>query len=110
MPYLFTFREILNLAKEFGRSLPRKHLIPRYFNIDRYARQKYGLISMCILSFDTSTIIEVGIVTNIFVQTASVPFAHFNKSKINFMLILNAQVTSVFKTKRASLQYYPNNL
>ena len=55
MPYLFTFREILNLAKEFGRSLPGKHLIPRYFNIDRYARQKYGLISMCILSFDTNT-------------------------------------------------------
>ena len=55
MPYLFTFREILNLAIEFGRSLSRKHLIPRYFNIDRYARQKYGLISMCILSFDTST-------------------------------------------------------
>ena len=55
MSYLFTFREILNLAKEFGRSLPRKHLIPRYFNIDRYARQKYGLISMCILSFDTNT-------------------------------------------------------
>ena len=58
MPYLFTFREILNLAIEFGRSLPRKHLIPRYFNIDRYARQKYGLISMCILSFDTSTSIQ----------------------------------------------------
>ena len=55
MPYLFTFREILNLAIEFGRPLPRKHLIPRYFNIDRYARQKYGLISMCILSFNTST-------------------------------------------------------
>ena len=55
MPYLFTFREILNLAKEFGRSLPGKHLIPRYFNIDRYARQKYGLISMCILPFDTNT-------------------------------------------------------
>ena len=52
---MFTFREILNLAKEFGRSLPGKHLIPRYFNIDRYERQKYGLISMCILSFDTST-------------------------------------------------------
>ena len=49
---MFTFREILNLAKEFGRSLPGKHLIPRYFNIDRYERQKYGLISMCILSFD----------------------------------------------------------
>ena len=56
MPYLFMFREILNLTKEFGRSLPGKHLIPRYFNIDRYARQKYGLISMCILSFDTNTI------------------------------------------------------
>ena len=41
--------------KEFGRSLPGKHLIPRYFNIDQYERQKYGLISMCILSFDTST-------------------------------------------------------
>ena len=54
MPYLFTFREILNLAKEFGRSLPGKHLIPRYFNIDRYARQKYGLISMCILSFEAT--------------------------------------------------------
>ena len=56
---MFTFREILNLAKEFGRSLPGKHLIPRYFNIDRYERQKYGLISMCILSFDTSTTTQV---------------------------------------------------
>ena len=60
-PYLFTFREILNLAKEFGRSLPGKHLIPRYFNIDRYERQKYGLISMCILSFDTSTISDTAL-------------------------------------------------
>ena len=59
MPYLFTFREILNLAKEFGRSLPGKHLILRYFNIDQYARQKYGLISMCILSFDTNTRLPV---------------------------------------------------
>ena len=55
MPYLFTFWEILNLTKEFVRSLPGKHVIPQYFNIDRYARQKYGLISMCILSFDTNT-------------------------------------------------------
>ena len=27
----------------------------RYFNIDRYKRQKYGLISMHILLFDTNT-------------------------------------------------------
>ena len=29
--------------------------MPQYFNIDRYRRQKYGLISICILLFDTNT-------------------------------------------------------
>ena len=59
-PYLFMFREILNLAKEFGRSPKGKHLMHRYFNIDRYGRQKYGLISICILLFDTNTSIFNG--------------------------------------------------
>ena len=49
------FGNLLNLAKESGRSPPGKHLMPRYFNIDRYGRQKYGLISIYIFVFDTNT-------------------------------------------------------
>ena len=33
----------------------------RYFNIDRYERQKYGLISIYILLFDTNTSIHSAI-------------------------------------------------
>ena len=29
--------------------------MPRYFNIDRYGRQKFGLISIYIFVFDTNT-------------------------------------------------------
>ena len=30
--------------------------MPRYFNIDRYGKQNYGLISIYIFVFDTNTI------------------------------------------------------
>ena len=53
------FRILLKLVIEFGRSHTGKHLMPRYFNIDRYRNSKYGLISIYIFVFDTNTTVSL---------------------------------------------------
>ena len=47
------FGKQLKLKKEDG--LTQKTSMTQYFNIDRYERQKYGLISKYIILFDTNT-------------------------------------------------------
>ena len=63
MPYLFTFREILNLAKRKSlEGLPKESISCPDISISIDTEgKKYGLISICILLFDTNTIVQAAI-------------------------------------------------